>query len=57
MVHLNWRTIIKNYLNVTLHIVYRILNTKYVHYALNNVCLQLHKKIPNQEPLNKKCKS
>lgn len=56
MVHLNWRTIIKN-LNATLHMVYRILNTKYVHYALNNVCLQLRKKIPNQEPLNEKCKS
>jgi hypothetical protein len=56
MVHLNWRTIIKK-LSATLHMVYIILNTKYVHYALNNVCLQLHKKIPNQEPLNKKCKS
>jgi hypothetical protein len=56
MVHLDWRSTIKN-LSAPLHTVYRILNTKCVHYALNNVCLQLHKKNPNQELLNKKCKS
>jgi hypothetical protein len=56
MVHLDWRSIIRN-LNAPLHMVYRILNTKCVHYAFNNECLQHHKKNPNQEPLNKKCKS